>query len=217
MTPRRDHAVVLARGFSSRMGRPKGLCRATSGGSTCLEAVADLYRAAGLPLAVVTTPQLARLYEPLLAGGAPVRWIVREAGQDTAASVAAALTELAACATHLWLHPVDLPDVGAATLMRLSQASRLAPLAVLVPVHQGARGHPVVLPCAPFADLRGSWPAGPMRDLLRERSERGDARAVAVRELPVDDPGVADDRDEPGPQPAAAAPADGEVGKENRA
>ncbi len=217
MTPRVDYAVVLARGSSSRMGRPKGLCRATSGGSTCLEAVAGLYRAAGLPLAVVTTPQLARLYEPLLAGGAPLRWIVREAGQDTAASVAAALTELAACATHLWLHPVDLPDVRAATLMRLAEASRLAPLAVLVPAHQGERGHPVVLPCEPFADLRGTWPAGPMRDLLRERAECGDARAVVVRDLPVDDPGVAADRDGPQPRRAAAAPADGEVGEEDRA
>ncbi len=203
MSGRRDWAVILARGESRRMGRPKGLCAARPGGPTMLEAVAALYAGAGLPLAVVTTPPLAVRYRPLLAGRGETLWIERAPGGDTAASVVAALEELGERATHLWLHPVDLPGVAPATLELLARRSRRQPRAVLVPAFRGTPGHPVVLPVAGWLDLRGASPAGAMRELLREPG-RGRRAVVAV-----DDPGVIADLDAPAdrkPLPDAGAP-----------
>lgn len=192
------------------MGRPKGLCPSGRPGRSCLQAVADLYAAVGWPLAVVTTAPLARLYRPLLADGPPVLWIVCAAGGDTARSVVAALDALGGTATHLWLHPVDLPQVAPATLTRLQAASRRAPGSVLVPEFAGTPGHPVVLPTAPFLTLCGSRPAGPMRPLLLAAARGEGAARAPLRNLAVTDPGVIADRDTPGEAGADAPTASGE-------
>ncbi|MHB8080114.1 MAG: nucleotidyltransferase family protein [Candidatus Krumholzibacteriia bacterium] len=210
MTGRHDCGVILARGASRRMGRPKGLCPAGRPGRSCLQAVADLYAGAGWPLAVVTTEALAGLYRPLLAGGPPVLWIVRAGGGDTAWSVVAALEALAGTVTHLWLHPVDLPQVAPATLVRLAALSRRAPDCVLVPAYRDTPGHPVVLPAAPFLALRGSRPEGPMRPLLLAAARGEGAARAPLRHVPVADPGVIADRDTPGEQGTDAAAASGE-------
>lgn len=197
MATRTDVAVVLARGASARMGRPKGLCRRAGRARTLLQEVADLYATARLPVAVVTTPELVTPYAALFPPGAAPRWIVREGGGGTALTVAAALTELADSATHLWLHPVDLPRVRPATLAALRAASLAEPGTVIVPACEGVPGHPVVLPCACFADLRGAAPAGGMRTLLLARARAEGGRAVPLRMLAVADPGVTADLDTP--------------------
>lgn len=180
------------------MGRPKGLCPSGLPGRSCLQAVADLYAAAGWPLAMVTTAPLADLYRPLLADGPPVRWITRAAGGDTALSVVAALEALGEAATHFWLHPVDLPQVAPGTLTRLAAVSRRVPGCVLVPEHAGTPGHPVVLPTAPFLVLCGSRPDGPMRPLLLAAARGDGAVRAPLRNVRVADPGVIADRDTPG-------------------
>jgi len=101
-----DWAVILARGESKRMGWPKGLCRRPGDDEPFLVRIVRLYGAAGLPVAVVTTDRLRRLYEPALARDAVQRWIEREPGAGTAASAGAALAALVGTASHLWLHPV---------------------------------------------------------------------------------------------------------------
>lgn len=198
MSPRRDVAVVLARGRSRRMGRPKGLCRLPDDPRCFLARIAALYAALELPLAVVTTPSLQAGYERALRAegpGRPVLWIARPGGGGTAATVAAALREVPD-ATHLWLHPVDVPAVAVATLRRLRRLSGRRPRAALVPVWEGRSGHPVLLPAAPFAARAGSPPPGAMRDWLR--AVAADAGAgLALVEVAVGDPGVATDYDDP--------------------
>jgi CTP:molybdopterin cytidylyltransferase MocA len=157
-----------------------------------LEAVVGLYAATGWPRAIVTTSALAALYRPLLEPR-EVAWIERPRGAGTAASVVAAIEDLAGRATHLWLHPVDLPELRPETLALLHRRSREEPDATLVPVCAGTPGHPVVLPVARWLGLRGTRPQGPMRELLRA----GMAGAPPL-EIPVDDPGIAADRDTPG-------------------
>ena len=177
-----DWAVILARGESERMGRPKGLCRRPGDDEPFLVRIARLYGAAGLPVAVVTTDQLHRLYEPAVARGAVQRWIERAPGAGTAASAGAALAALAGTASHLWLHPVDLPDVQATSLQTLSERSQAEPKALLVPYHGDRPGHPVVVPVASFRVLADPDLPGRMCDRLREV---------------CDDPGVVADYDDP--------------------
>lgn len=198
---RRDWAVILARGGSTRMGYPKGLCRLRGepDGPPFLARIAGLYAGLGWPVAVVTTPELVEPYRSAVAGAptAAMRWIARPGGAGTAASVAAAVGELADEATHLWLHPVDLPEVRPDTVAQLAARSRACPDEVLVPTHAGAPGHPVVLPVAVARDLAGTAPGGAMRELLLAWTAPGAARRATRREVEIADPGVTADRDVP--------------------
>ncbi len=187
---RRDWAVILARGDSRRMGAPKGCVVLRDDPRPLLRRVAELHDAAGRALCIVTTPALAALYAPLLPRRLRPVWALHPPGGDTAASVLVAAARLAGRATHLWLHPVDVPLVAAATCELLAAASARRPDAVIVPVVGERRGHPVVAPLAAWLDGDPAACDGPMRDLI-------DAAGIAVIRLPVTDAGVARDFDVP--------------------
>jgi CTP:molybdopterin cytidylyltransferase MocA len=200
---RRDHAVILARGASRRMGSPKGLCRLAGSPRNLLETVLDLYAAFGLPTAVVTTPALATLYRDACRLPGPVCWIEYPAGGGTAATCLAAAAGLASDHTHLWLHPVDLPAVQPATLDSLRRVSSASPDAVVIPRHDDRRGHPVLVPMAPWRGLAPDDHPGEMRELIA-------ASGCEIVWLDVQDAGVVSDVDEPGdlrrePDPSAGS------------
>jgi CTP:molybdopterin cytidylyltransferase MocA len=196
VSERRDWAVILARGESRRMGRPKGLCRLPGEARSFLTRIVDLYGEMAFPLAVVTTAAMGEAYRAELPG-APVRWLERPAGRGTAFSVVAALEALAAEATHLWLHPVDLPRVTAASLDALLARSAAEPGTVLVPEREGRPGHPVVLPVAPFLRLRGVVRDGDMRPWLLELTAPGPDRMAPLVAVPLRDEGIVTDYDSP--------------------
>lgn len=179
------------------MGRPKGLCRLSPQAPTFIAAIAALYRAPGWRLAVVTTAALVEVYAPELRGRT-VKWIARSSGQGPAASVWAACEELRREATHLWLHPVDLPSVGFATVLALLRVSRAAPSAVLVPMHHGVPGHPVVLPTAAAELLRERRLDGKLRPHLLDLAEGpASSRRLKLQAIDVPDSGVIEDHDFP--------------------
>jgi len=92
--------------------------------------------------------------------------------------------EVAGCA----FCPVDHPRVRAATVARLLEVFRGESAPIVLPVHDGRRGHPVLFRGVLFPEL------------LDEELEEG-ARTVVhrhadgVREVPVDDPGILVDID----------------------
>ena len=189
MSERRDFGLILARGGSQRMGRPKGLCVADDDPRTLLARVASLYLVRDDHVAVVATPDLAEAYARILAPG-PVIVVTGAAGAGTARTVLLGVQALAHRATHLWLHPVDLPRIGPTTLADLMNHSLDHPDEVIVPCWRERRGHPVVLPTRP---PEGGWPQdhpGDMRELLAEGCFR-------IRCVSCDDPGVCDDLDHP--------------------
>jgi molybdenum cofactor cytidylyltransferase len=185
-----DWGVILARGESVRMGRPKGLCRLPGDTSTFLASICELYGRAGLPVAVVTRPDLASLYRAETCGICVDEWVLLDRGGGTAASCLAAVASLAERATHLWFHPVDLPLVTDETLARLRAVSSEVPGAVLVPWHGAHRGHPVVTPVSPWRDLSSADHPGAMKTLIEDHD-------VPVRRVPLQDPGIHQDFDRP--------------------
>ena len=193
MTPapadRRDALLVLARGGSARMGRPKGACVAADDPRPLLVRVLDLYEGRGWPATVVTSYAVEGVYRAI-AGSTTAAWLVGDGAGGTARSVLRGVRAAFDSATHLWLHPVDLPRVAATTVGTLLEASCTAPGAVVVPMRRDEPGHPVVLPVRPGG---AAWPEdhpGAMRDLLAT----GPWRALEVR---VDDDGIVDDLDRP--------------------
>ncbi|MCC7020035.1 MAG: NTP transferase domain-containing protein [Ardenticatenales bacterium] len=197
-------AVVLAAGAGTRMGRAK--LHLPWGETTILGQVLAILRDAGVDRIVVA----ARTGDEAAArtagaAGAGVAWAERvdagEAGDCPTPSLQAALAHLADAATAspplvppgaVLVMPGDLPLVRPDTVARIIAAFRLAPegpQAIIAPAFEGRRGHPVLFGAAHLAALAalpsGRWP----RDVVRRAGG-------AVREVAVDDAGVATDIDD---------------------
>ncbi len=169
-------AVVLAAGFSRRMGQDK-LALPWRGG-TVLDAALDAARA--LPVAV------------LVGGARDVPGFIRvespESALGQAHSLRAGIAALPPGLAGAMVLLGDMPLVTRTLVLELARAFR--PGRFLVPVHAGARGNPVVIPASSFAAV------------LALTGDTG-ARAVftapgaAVDHLEVDDPAVTADLDTP--------------------
>ena len=199
MKGRRDQVIIMARGESSRMGQPKGaLSHPDKSGVSFLGGIVDLYSRNGLGGIVVTTFDLCELYQSLLAseGGFEVHGFA--GGGDTAQTLAYGWSVLEKGVSHIWAHPVDLPMVTDATILRLKKESLNSPQEMLRPCFKSSIGHPVVLPTEDSIEFgkSQSWHDGPMRRIIA-KAER-DGNMGPQRLVAVDDVGVVFDFDEPG-------------------
>lgn len=179
------HAIVLAAGASSRMGRPKALLPV--GGRPAVEVVCATLRAGGARDVVVVVGRHAAEIRAGADLGA-VR-VVDHAGWEAGrtSSIQAGLAALPADAAWTLLALVDMPLVRAQTIRALLAAPR-EDADVLVPLHDGRRGHPILLARSLFARIAALGPDEPLTSVVR---------AARRRDVTVDDPGVLLDFDSP--------------------
>ncbi len=198
MAGRCDYAIILARGASSRMGKPKGLLRCPgNSGQTFLQAIATIYNTLNIPVLVVTTAGLVKSYEEQLGLGFSGLVLGCADGGETGLTLKYGWEATGSRATHLWAHPVDLPLVKTATLVQIRSHSEACPDDLVRPQYAGDPGHPVVVPVAGLAGLAENevWQQAPMRDVITLALRSGHiARSI---DLPVKDPGVVTDFDSP--------------------
>lgn len=88
----------------------------------------------------------------------------------------------------LFILPGDIPLVAPATCRALLDHAAAHPERICIPVHDGHRGHPVLLPPAAVERLRAAAPAGTLRDFLH---------AEGFDTVPVADVGILRDIDTP--------------------
>lgn len=182
-------AVILAAGASSRMGRAKALLDIA--GVPAVDRVADLLREAGASQVVVVLGHGAAEIRAgaRLAGATVVDHQGWAAGRTS--SLQAGLAAVDPGSAAAWVAPVDVPLFLPATPRALATAfgaARPRP-DVVVPVHRGRGGHPILLSRRAFAAVAALGPDAPLRDLLR---------TLVRLDLPVDDPGCLRDLNEPG-------------------
>jgi CTP:molybdopterin cytidylyltransferase MocA len=180
-------AVVLAAGASRRLGRPKALL--DFDGLTALELTLRSLRRGGVSSGVVVTGDgsdvIRRAVDP-----SPFVWALNpmpEAGRT--GSLVIGLGAVGAVDVLFW--PVDRPLASADTVRALvaarmeeaRQGAAAGAADLLVPEHDGRRGHPLILRAALRPALLAAAPDASLRDLLRDA---GASRRV----VPVDDPGI---------------------------
>lgn len=181
-------AIVLAAGYSSRMGELKPL--ADLRGRTLLAWAVAVFTSLGIDDVVVVTghrgDEVAAAAEDL--GARAVTNARFDDGMYTSVQAgAAAVGE----GRRFFLLPVDCPLVRPETAGRLARAGAAAGSEVVLPVYGGIPGHPPLLAPELRDEVLTGEPAGGLRELLTLRPE------PALR-VDVDDAGALYDADTAG-------------------
>ena len=182
-------AIILAAGASERMGFPKALLPYR--GRPFLTGILEACYAAGIERRVVVLGHFAdKIKDTIDLSDATVTHS-RDLDAGPIGSVWAALDALAhdpVDAVLVW--PVDRPHIAVATVESLVDGFRSTHQPIVVPTHEGQRGHPVLFGRAVFAELLGA----PRDEGARAVVHRDPAR---VAEIPVDDAAVLEDFNTP--------------------
>jgi len=165
--------VILAAGFSTRLGRPKALARVR--GTSLLRRTAELAAALAPRALMVVVPPRARRFALELRGLRAQVIVNRRRSQGLASSVRAGTARARWSAAVLFL-PVDLANLQFAELVHLVERWRAAPRL------GGARrgGIPLILPKCLFQLALGAAGDSGLREVLG----RLPAGCVALLDLP---------------------------------
>jgi len=147
-------AVILAAGKSARMGEAKQLLRLGTG--TVLGRTLENVCAASLDEVVIVLGASAEAIREQLAGAlAGVRVAVNpEYETGMASSLRTGLAALSSDIDAALIVLGDQPFVRPETLDRIVEEYRRTQAQILIPIHEGARGNPVLLDRSLFAEAR---------------------------------------------------------------
>lgn len=198
--------VVLAAGDSTRMGTPKALLDAH--GVTFLARLAGTLRRGGCdPVVVVAAAGAGAVAAE--AERAQAQLVVNPGGEGgQIGSLRAALAHLRRLddpPAAFAFTPVDNPAVAADTVRAVIRGWERSQAAIVAPRYEDKRGHPVLADMTIAAEFLDEGLAEGARTVVRRDPAR-------VLEVPVPDPGIADDIDTPQryaerfPREGAAAP-----------
>lgn len=181
--------IVLAAGRSRRMGRPKPFLE-MGGESFLSRAVAALLQGGCGEVVVVggSEPAARSVAERAASAGARVA-LNPPGGSEQIDSLRTGL-RAAGAARAVVVLPVDVPISDPAPVAALIRGFEMTAAPVVVPIHAGRRGHPVLFARSVFDDLRSPGLAEGARTVI------GMCEAELV-EVPVEDPRVLLDVDTP--------------------
>ncbi|HWR39505.1 MAG TPA: NTP transferase domain-containing protein [Patescibacteria group bacterium] len=181
-------AIILAAGFSARMGEFKPLL--PMGESTALQMVVQCFCQAGIADVRIVTGHKADELVPVLAT-LPVTAVHNpDYAEGMFSSVQTGIRSLPESIKACFVLPVDTPLVKSASIEKLVQAFAEQDVAVVYPLFDGRRGHPPLIGRECFADIMSSDGTGGLRAVLNRFSAR-------AREVALDDPGALMDMDTP--------------------
>ena len=158
-------AITLAAGRSRRMGRPKLVLPVA--GSTVIARVVDAFLGASVDMILVVIRANDVPVRAALAGR-PVLFVEnRVRSGDMLSSVRCGLRALPAAADTVVVSPGDHPLLEASLIRQMLSAFRASGCGILVPVHQGRRGHPLVFSARFREELLTSHDGTGLRGLLQ--------------------------------------------------
>ena len=177
------------------MGRPKLILQV--GGVTVIARVVYALHKGGATTVVVVPPPAdapdgLMVAQEAAAAGAEV-FVPRLRPADMRASVELALgviEERPRVPSTILLAPADSPGISAGLVARVIALANEQTGAIVIPVFEGSRGHPIALPWPVALEVRSLPERVGVNALVRSFASR-------VVELHVDDPGATDDLDTP--------------------
>jgi molybdenum cofactor cytidylyltransferase len=181
--------LILAAGESRRMGRDKALL--TYRGRTFLENIMDHLGAAGIEKITVVLGHHADIIQRAVNLGAAQVVVNHEYPRGQTSSLQLGLAAARADSPEaVVLCLVDHPAISAEVLTKLIERFESTRPPVLIPTHNGQRGHPVVISQTLFPELLALPPGQPANTVIRKYHDVTEFVEVA-------DPGILLDVDEP--------------------
>jgi molybdenum cofactor cytidylyltransferase len=175
-------AIVLAAGSSSRMGRSKAQLPTGPRGRTFVEAIKETLDAAGVfAVRVVVAPGSERPDSYSVLNPNPSAGML--------SSVQCGLRAFPEDLEAVFVWPVDHPLVERETVVAMIVAFRAGEASIVVPTHEGRRGHPVLFAARVLPELHRADPSYGAAAVVHAHDDR--------LELAVADPGVIADIDTP--------------------
>jgi molybdenum cofactor cytidylyltransferase len=181
-------AIVLAAGRSQRMGTQKLLL--PFAGSTMIARVVDAFLGAPVDRVIVVIRPGEQQIREALAGRTVVFVENPDSAGDMLSSIRCGLRALPPDVTTVAVSPGDQPSIEPGLIDRLLTAFRAGTRSILVPVHNGRRGHPLLFAGRYRDELLTSYDGAGLRGLLQ-------AHAAEVLQCPTDDAAVLEDLDTP--------------------
>lgn len=181
-------AIVLAAGQSRRMGVNKLLL--PFGGITIISHIVDQLLASVLGETIVVVEHNP---QPIMdeLGPRPVSFVVNDHPEDGMLSSLRCGLQALHQQTHGFLVALgDQPAITAEVIDALAQAFKTGEKGIWVPVHEGSRGHPILITARYRDEVLREYDDVGLRGLLHAHPED-------VGELPLDAPGVLEDMDTP--------------------
>jgi molybdenum cofactor cytidylyltransferase len=181
-------ALILAAGYSSRMGRFKALL--PMGGTSTIERIVTTFRQAGISRVGTIIGHEATQLEPLLHRLDVAAIHNPNYSSGMYSSVQAGLAALPANVEACFLLPVDIPLVRPASIATLAARYAKERPAVVYPLFSGQRGHPPLIARSLFGEILAGDGEGGLRALLQRHQS-------SAAEVEVIDEGILLDMDTP--------------------
>jgi molybdenum cofactor cytidylyltransferase len=176
-------AIVLAAGSSTRMGQAKSQLPAGPGGRSFVETILQTLAASEVSdVRIVVAPGMVPLGRATVVNPDPSAGML--------SSVQCGLRSFQRNPDAVLIWPVDHPLVSRDTVVAMIEAFERTGAPVVVPAHEGRRGHPVLFAARVFPELLAANPSAGARAVVHAHGDR--------IELPVADRGVVIDIDTPG-------------------
>jgi len=181
-------AIVLAAGRSQRMGTQKLLLPFAQ--TTVIARVVDAFLGAPVDqMILVVRPRYQQFRDAV--AGRPVIFVENpDAAGDMLSSIRCGLKALPLAVETIMVSPGDQPSIEPGLIGQMLAAFRASDRKILVPVHKGRRGHPVVFKGHYRDELLSSYDGVGLRGLLQ-------AHAADVGEWLANDAAVLEDLDTP--------------------
>jgi CTP:molybdopterin cytidylyltransferase MocA len=185
-------AVILAAGFSVRMGRHKALLPVPGGGTFLSRLAASLLGGGSAEVVAVVGAAEPAVRAEVERNRLPVRLVRNpDPSRGQLSSLHEALDDLMPRAPRaLLMAPVDLPLVAIATVRGVVEAWERTGAPVVRPSWRGRHGHPVLFDARVLRELRAADVSVGARVVVR-------AHAAESCDVETDDPGAFEDIDTP--------------------
>ena len=178
--------IILAAGASSRMGTPKALLDYR--GESFLNRLIRVLNEVCDPVIVVLGHHADEIRAAAL--GQATFVVNPDPSRGQLSSLQTALAEVPADAEGFLFLPVDCPSAEQKTVLEIVQTFRNRDALLVIPRHQGRRGHPVCARRELIAEFLALPGEGQAREVVRRHSDR-------TIYLDTDDAGVLSDIDDP--------------------
>jgi molybdenum cofactor cytidylyltransferase len=169
-------AIILAAGYSSRMGRLKPLLPLGEG--TVIARVVSLFTEAGLGQVLVVLGHAAEEIQPVVEGLGTRAVENPDFADGMFTSVRAGARALGPDTEAFFMLPVDIPLVEGATIGAMLAEREEHPQSIIYPCFQGRRGHPPLLPAGLIPEILDHPADGNLRQVLTPHA--GDALNLEV-------------------------------------